>query len=193
MTTHIIVWTVMFVTLLAASLALSISFIREKRYGTAFLTGSMTMCYLMLLLLHWNPLTILVKEVQPGIFLDQHGELVAMKLPEEIPTIYEVGDPERSGYVIRWGKWVQVIRLDDKYNPRVAERDVLFYRTELQAVVGNGRIVSLPKEVKTITKCVAPDSWWRKEHPGEVQGEIEFLVWPKSHPNEARIEKLIFQ
>ena len=131
---------------------------------------------------------ILVKEVSPGIFLDQYGGLHRENVPKGVPVIYEMGNPEHSGYTIRWcWKWVKVIRLDDPYDWRVAEEII-----PILCPVED--IISLREDIQIVTIPILADNWWRKKHPqGKVQAEIAFLVTPRDNGNKVRIERYVFQ
>lgn len=136
---------------------------------------------------------ILVKEVSTGVFLDRHGRLLREDVPKDVPVIYEIGKPEHSGYTIQWWRWVKIVRLEDKYDWRVAEVNFILHHTEKEALLGNGDIVPLHKNVQTVNIPAQADFWWRKQNPGKVQAEVAFLVIPEDNGDKARIENYVFK
>ncbi len=173
---------------LIISILLTVTAYRGKKPGA--ILGVFPVLLFIALFLLVNPIgspNILVKEISPGIFLNQYGELVREDVPKGIPVIYEIGDPKLSGYAIRWWRWVKLVLLDDPYDWRVAEEVI-------PIVCPVEDIISLHEDIQVVTIPVVAATWWRKKHPqGKVQAEVVFLVTPKDNGSKARIEKYVFQ
>lgn len=135
---------------------------------------------------------ILVQKLSLFTFLDQKGNLVYEdKVPDKVSTVYERGIS--SGYTVRNGKWVYRVGIEDEYGWEIANYDFILWIKGNKALLVSKGVVSLNKDIETVTKNMSADFGWRRDFPGRVQGVTKFLVWPKGDIERARIEKCVFQ
>jgi len=131
------------------------------------------------------------REVSPGVVLCHHLGDHLYYVGRDVSTLYENGDPNNSGYVVRWWKWVNVIKVgNDVYDHRVADCDVVLYQTAEQVALSSNAIVNLPEHPRVVTINAGTDAFWRHDHYGQSQPGFEMLVAPKS--GTPRIEKWVF-
>jgi len=140
-----------------------------------------------------NSLGINYKEVAPGVYQTPAGCLHQMNIPANAPVVYKVGDPNDSGYIRHWWKYVQVVYVVNKYDPRVfrvATRNTIVYRTKMDALLDSGKIVGLSQNIDTVIINGGTDVFWLHDHYGKPQPGFETLAKPEH--GSARIEKWIF-
>lgn len=143
-----------------------------------------------------------IKEASPGVWFADDGKVydvanfgITISKEKNIPVVYQIGNPDDSGYTVRWWRLVKVEYTFDKYDYRAASRQLVLYRTKEKAVAmsdgDNPRIINLPDklEIATINECA--DAYWRQTHPGQTEGEFEMLVYPVGE-GQPRIEKWVF-
>ncbi|MCX6741370.1 MAG: hypothetical protein NTY61_03165 [Candidatus Parcubacteria bacterium] len=132
------------------------------------------------------------QEVTPGVVLNNHlGVNSLYCIGKDVPTEYENGDPNNSGYIVRWWRWIKVVYIGNNiYDHRVADHDMILYRTAEQVVLSSDKIVDMPKHVEVVVINAGADLFWRHDHYGQPQEGFEMLVRPKD--GSARIEKWVF-
>jgi hypothetical protein len=130
------------------------------------------------------------KEVMPGVYQSSGGYLYHKSIPADAPVIYRVGNPADSHYTMRWWRWVNVVYVGDNYDFRVTTRDVILYRTDKEALLAGGKIVSLSVRLDSVMVNGGTDVFWRKDHYGQPQPGFEMLAC--SIDGGQRLEKWVF-
>jgi hypothetical protein len=129
---------------------------------------------------------ILCREMSDGVFADQYYQVRTEKIPENLKVLCASEGP--FGITIYHWKWCRLISIEEAVNrpgfPGTG-MDVIVSRNGDKAILSSGKEITLQKDIKTFTKNIAADRFWRQSHPNETEGNVDYLIWPKvcvDHP-----------